>query len=81
MRNYCMNDPQLVRGAQVHANVFIVVVSCHDSVEADQICDPEAQITFSSVHLVVFGSLRSPSPCILRVIKICTITANLNVSG
>jgi hypothetical protein len=42
-QNYCMNDPHHVRGRQVYANVFIVVGSCHDSVEADQICDPEAR--------------------------------------
>jgi hypothetical protein len=69
-RNYCINNRQHVRSRQIHANVFVVLGSCHDSVEADHVCDPEAQITLSSVHLFVFGSLPSPSPCIqLRVMK------------
>jgi hypothetical protein len=36
-----MNDPRGARGVHVHANVLMVVVSCHESLEADQICDPE----------------------------------------
>lgn len=37
--SYCMNNQPPVRGQHLHANVFIVAVSCHDSVETDQICD------------------------------------------
>jgi hypothetical protein len=43
---YCMNDPQNVLGVAVNANAFVVVLSCHDSIEAQPIEHRRPRIWF-----------------------------------
>lgn len=76
-RIYCLGDAHSVQGRHIHANGFIVVVSCHESLRLTQNATPRARMTLNRDRVFLCGSLHSPHPCITPCHKICIITSNL----